>query len=204
MGAAGPSLITACGKYLEEQNGPVLTAAFSTRVENVYSTYAMTAATLLMLRVNYWHYYPARYSETEIQANVAEVQRYLAAEHALLKPPVSTLDTVDLRTGLIWENRSFPTAHIYATSLNSQGYNLSGWNQTPTCADIIALIHGFSGTVATTMHVFDEKVRCHNGYDGVIDLKTKAGGNTGLSYTQLAALKGMAAKSGDVKRYSYG
>jgi hypothetical protein len=71
------------------------------------------------------------------------------------------------------------------------------------CADIIALIHGFSDTVGTAMRIFDEKVRCHNGYNGVINLKTKDGGNTGLSYTQLQQLRGMAAKPGDVKQFSY-
>jgi hypothetical protein len=202
-GAAGPSLITACGKYIQEQNGPVLTNAFSQRVENVYSTYAMTAATLLMLRVNYWHYYPHRYGEAEIQQNVAEVQRYLTVEQALLKKPVSTRETIDLRTGWAWENRTLDTSHLIAGTLHQQGYKLSGWDQTPTCGDIVSLIQGFPGPVATTMSIFDEKVRCHNGWDGVINLKTKGGGNTGLSFVQLGQLRGMAAKPIDVSPFSY-
>ena len=202
--AAGPSLITACGKYIQEQNGPVLTNAFSQRVEGVYSTYAMTAAMFLMLRVNYWHYYPQRYAEAEIQQNVAEVQRYLAAEHALLKKPVSMLETIDLRTGWAWENRTLTTSHLIAGSLHQQGYKLSGWDQTPTCGDIVSLIQGFPGPVATTMSIFEEKVRRHNGWDGVINLKTKGEGNTGLSFVQLGQLRGMAAKPIDVGPFSYG
>lgn len=203
-GKDGESLITACGKVLEDQNGPVLTTAFSERVENLYSTYAMTAATLLMLRVNYWHYYPAKYGEAEIQSHVAEVAHFLKTEEALLKPKVPWWGAVDLRTGLVWEKRTFETSHLIGGSLRSQGYTLSGWDNTPTCGDIVHFIQGFRESVAYTLGILDEKVRCHHGWDGVINLKTKGEGNTGLSFTELGRLKGMAAKPWDVKQYSYG
>jgi hypothetical protein len=202
-GQVGESLITACGKLLEDQNGPVLTKHFSERVKNVYATYAMTAATLLMLRVNYWHYYPDQYSEAEIQSHITQVQHFLTTEAALLKPDVPWWGNVDVRTGLIWEYRTFETSHLIGQSLHHQGYKLSGLDQTPTCGDIVHFIQGFPGSVASTLGILDEKVRCHNGWDGVINLKTKGEGNTGLSYTQLGQLRGMAAKPWDVKQYSY-
>jgi hypothetical protein len=202
-GQAGESLITACGKLLEDQNGPVLTKAFSERVKNVYATYAMTAATLLMLRVNYWHYYPDRYSETEIQSHVTQIQQFLTNEAVLLKPDVPYWGTVDLRTGLIWENRVFETSHYIGQSLHHQGYTLSGLDNTPTCGDVVHFIQGFHETVASTLGIHDEKIRCHHGWDGVINLKTKGEGNTGLTFTELGRLKGMAAKHWDVKQYSY-
>jgi hypothetical protein len=202
-GKVGESLITACGKVLEDQNGPVLTTAFSDRVENLYSTYSMTAATLLMLRVNYWHYYPGKYSEEEIQSHVSEVAHFLKTEEALLKPKVPWWGAVDVRTGLIWEKRTFETSHLIGTTLRQQGYTLSGWDNTPTCGDVVHLIQGFHESVAYMLGILDEKVRCHHGWDGVINLKTKGEGNTGLTFTELGRLKGMAAKHWDVKQYSY-
>jgi hypothetical protein len=202
-GKVGESVITACGKVLEEQNGPILTKSFGERVESLYSTYAMTAATLLMLRVNYWHYFPAKYGEAEIQSHVSEVAHFLKTEEALLKPKVPYWGTVDLRTGLIWENRTFETSHYIGQSLHHQGYTLSGLDNTPTCGDVVHFIQGFHESVAFHLGIFDEKVRCHHGWDGVINLKTKGEGNTGLTFTELGRLKGMAAKHWDVKQYSY-
>jgi hypothetical protein len=202
-GKVGESLITACGKVLEEQNGPVLTKSFGDRVENVYSTYAMTAATLLMLRVNYWHYYPAKYGEAEIQSHVTEVSNFLKAEEALLKPKVPYWGAVDLRTGLIWENRTYETSHYIGQVLHQQGYTLSGLDGTPTCGDVVHFIQGFHESVGFMLGIYDEKIRCHNGWDGVINLKTKGEGNTGLTFIELGRLKGMAAKHWDVKQYSY-
>ena len=170
-GQSGESLITACGKWLEELNGPVLTEAFSQQVESLYDTYAMAAATLAMLRVNYWHYYPGRYT--------------------------------DLRTGWAWEKRTLQVSHLYASSLHAQGYKLSGWDGEPSCGDIVHLIQGFSSSVAVHLGIPQKLVRCHNGYDGVINLWTKDGGNTGLSFTELQALPGMASKPWNVRQHSY-
>jgi len=202
-GQSGESLITACGKWLEELNGPVLTDAFSNQVESLYDTYAMAAATLAMLRVNYWHYYPERYTETEIQQHVAQVQQFLTTEKSFLRPAVPWWGAFDLSTGWAWEKRTLQVSHLYASSMHAQGYKLSGWDGEPSCGDIVHLIQGFSSSVAVRLGIAQKLVRCHNGYDGVINLWTKDGGNTGLSFTELQALPGMASKPWNVRQYSY-
>ncbi len=100
--AGADGLIVAASKAVKARSGNFWTKLTSDQVREVFNYYQSAEARLLLLRVEYMHANPHKYSGSYIEGQIRKVETELRNQNALLKPSPPAFALVDTRTNLVW------------------------------------------------------------------------------------------------------
>ncbi len=152
------------------QRGRFFDSKSSAQVEGVYDYFASYQVQLAMLLQEYYHAKPQIYSPTNAEANLAMIEKNVAAQAASLKPSVPHHAVIDTKTRDMWV-QVLPTPEVSLSRIGEiyhvrgargrhypkfrltkaagptalPGFGFSNW-ELPTTGDFERLIAGWSGS----------------------------------------------------------